>query len=432
MRNEKWRPYMRAVAVGFGVLGLSVLFFFLIFNFTDIQVWLDGIMDILAPFVYGAVIAYLLRPVCNAYEDLLEKVLPRKIKKIANGVAIFLSMLTGAMIIYALVIMIAPQLIDSIEAIWAAIPDKVDQLILWCSTTFGADEEWIATLENGSDQLYAYLGNWFNNTLLPSLENWLGGDNVDVASGITDLLDGVGTIVVGVGNSVIMVVNFLFDLVVGIIVAVYLLASRKRFARQSVMVLHSIFKPRTATLILDEIKLADEMFSGFIDGKLVDSAIIGVLCYLGCLIFRFPNALLVSVIVGVTDFIPVFGPFIGGVPATLLIMIESPIKGLWFVVFVVVLQQLDGNVIGPKILGDRTGLSSFWVLFAIVFFGGLWGFVGMIVGVPLMAVIYDIVKKLIRKGLSRNGQSGLMEAYEADYSPQPPIPDTPEEEDQEN
>ena len=150
---------------------------------------------------------------------------------------------------------------------------------------------------------------------------------------------------------------------------------------------------------------------GRINGKIMDSAIIGVLCYIGCLIFKFPSALLVSVIIGVTNVIPFFGPFIGAIPATLLILIQSPIKALWFVLFVLVLQQLDGNIIGPKILGNTTGLSSFWVLFAILLFGGLWGFVGMIVGVPLFAVIYDVIKKLVIHGLQRNQELTLLNSY---------------------
>ena len=161
----------------------------------------------------------------------------------------------------------------------------------------------------------------------------------------------------------------------------------------------------------EEVKYADRMFGGFINGKIMDSAIIGVLCYIGCLIFKFPSALLVSVIIGVTNVIPFFGPFIGAIPATLLILIQSPIKALWFVLFVLVLQQLDGNIIGPKILGNTTGLSSFWVLFAILLFGGLWGFVGMIVGVPLFAVIYDVIKKLVIHGLQRNQELTLLNSY---------------------
>ena len=150
---------------------------------------------------------------------------------------------------------------------------------------------------------------------------------------------------------------------------------------------------------------------GRINGKIMDSAIIGVLCYIGCSIFKFPSALLVSVIIGVTNVIPFFGPFIGAIPATLLILIQDPIKALWFVLFVLVLQQLDGNIIGPKILGNTTGLSSFWVLFAILLFGGLWGFVGMIIGVPLFAVIYDVIKKLVFHGLNRNDESGMVNLY---------------------
>ena len=184
-----------------------------------------------------------------------------------------------------------------------------------------------------------------------------------------------------------------------------------RFVQQGKLVLHSIVRPRWAQLITEEVKYADKMFGGFINGKIMDSAIIGVLCYIGCLIFKFPSALLVSVIIGVTNVIPFFGPFIGAIPATLLILIQSPIKALWFVLFVLVLQQLDGNIIGPKILGNTTGLSSFWVLFAILLFGGLWGFVGMIVGVPLFAVIYDVIKKLVIHGLQRNQELTLLNSY---------------------
>ena len=136
------------------------------------------------------------------------------------------------------------------------------------------------------------------------------------------------------------------------------------------------------------------------------------LCYIGCLIFKFPNALLVSAIVGVTNVIPFFGPFLGAVPAILLILIESPIKALWFGVFVLGLQQLDGNIIGPKILGDATGVSSFWVLFSILLFGGMWGLVGMIVAVPLFAVLYDIIRRLVFRGLRHKGCDAELEEYQ--------------------
>ena len=231
----------------------------------------------------------------------------------------------------------------------------------------------------------------------------------------TRLLPSMQNIVSGAAIGVLNVVTVAKNLVIGIIVAVYMLASRKRFVQQGKLVLYSIFKPRWAELIKEEAKYADKMFGGFINGKIMDSAIIGVLCYIGCLIFKFPSALLVSVIIGVTNVIPFFGPFIGAVPATLLILIQNPIKALWFVLFVLVLQQLDGNVIGPKILGNTTGLSSFWVLFAILLFGGLWGFVGMIVGVPLFAVIYDIIKKLVIHGLKRNAELDMLQTYHDNF-----------------
>ena len=415
MRKNQWTPYIRAMLAGFGAIGLSVAFFFVIYNIPGIAVWLGKINDILAPFVYGGVIAYLLRPMCNGYADMLEKVLPAKMKKLANSLAVVLSMITGLMIVYALIIMIAPQLVESIETIWHAIPDRLDQFYNWAVSLVGEEEEllqYLNKLNTGSDTLYAEIERWVSETLIPQFESIWGG---------------VSNIVTGVGSGVMKILNFLLDLVIGVIVAVYLLGSRKRFARQSVMIVRSVFKPRVADLLLEEVKFVDEMFAGFIDGKIIDSAIIGVLCYIGCLIFKFPNALLISVIVGVTNVIPFFGPFIGAVPATLLIMLEDPIKGLWFILVVFVLQQLDGNIIGPKILGDRTGLSSFWVLFAIVLFGGLWGLVGMIIGVPLIAVIYDLVKKVVKRGLRRNGYPDMYDTYAAEFNP-PTEPQEAEEE----
>lgn len=420
MKKTQWTPYIRAMLAGFGAIGLSVAFFFVVYNIPAIAGYVGKITDILASFVYGGVIAYLLRPMCNGYADMLEKILPAKLKNAANSVAVILSLITGVMIVYALIIMIAPQLVESITTLWNAIPDRLDQFYNWAVSIVGEEEElmeYLNKFNSSSDTLYAEVEKWVTESVLPQFENIIGG---------------VGSLVTGVGSGVLKVFNFLLDFVVGIIVAVYLLGSRKRFARQGVMVVRSMFKPRTADLILEEIKFVDDMFGSFIDGKIIDSAIIGVLCYIGCLIFKFPNALLVSVIVGVTNVIPFFGPFIGAVPSTLLIMIVDPIKGLWFILFVFVLQQLDGNIIGPKILGDRTGLSSFWVLFAIVLFGGLWGLVGMIIGVPLVAVVYDIIKKLVCRGLRKNGQIGLYEAYNSEFYPPAEIPESTEEESEEN
>lgn len=343
------------------------------------------------PFIYGAVIAYLLKPVCNTIEGFLRRFIPEKMNGLISVLSIALTILFGLLLVYALLMMIIPQLITSVTSLYSTAQRNFAKFVQWANhVEFIENNETIMSLLNSAyDTMTTNLDGWVKNTLIPSMQ--------DIVSGAA----------VGVLN----VVTWAKNLVIGIIVAVYMLASRKRFVQQAKLVFYSVFKPRWAQLIIEEIQYADKMFGGFINGKIMDSAIIGVLCYIGCLIFKFPSALLVSVIIGVTNVIPFFGPFIGAIPATLLILIQNPIKALWFVLFVLVLQQVDGNIIGPKILGNTTGLSSFWVLFAILLFGGLWGFVGMIVGVPLFAVIYDVIKKLVIHGLHRNNELELLQTY---------------------
>lgn len=385
------KPYLYGMLAGFGAISLSIAFFFLIYRFQGFGDAISVLTGILMPFIYGAVIAYLLKPVCNTVENFLRRSFPEKAHKAVDPVAILLTMLFGVLLVYALLMMIIPQLITSVTTLYYTAQRNINRFVAWISTQefFEENHDLLLMIESAYDSISLNLDTWIKTTLVPSMQN----------------------IVSGVGSGVISVVNTLKNLLIGIIVAVYLLASRKRFAQQAKMILYSAVPSPWAQRILDEVKYADRMFGGFINGKILDSAIIGVLCYIVCLIVRFPSALLVSVIIGVTNVIPFFGPFIGAIPATLLILIQDPIKAIWFVLFVFILQQLDGNVIGPKILGNSTGLSSFWVLFAILLFGGLWGFVGMIVGVPLFAVIYDVVKKLVLFGLRRNGQTQMYDAY---------------------
>lgn len=385
------KPYLYGMLAGFGAISLSIAFFFLIYRFQGFGDAISVLTGILMPFIYGAVIAYLLKPVCNTVENFLRRSFPEKAHKAVEPVAILLTMLFGVLLVYALLMMIIPQLITSVTTLYYTAQRNINRFVAWISTQefFEENHDLLLMIESAYDSISLNLDTWIKTTLVPSMQN----------------------IVSGVGSGVISVMNTLKNLLIGIIVAVYLLASRKRFAQQAKMILYSAVPSPWAQRILDEVKYADRMFGGFINGKILDSAIIGVLCYIVCLIVRFPSALLVSVIIGVTNVIPFFGPFIGAIPATLLILIQDPIKAIWFVLFVFILQQLDGNVIGPKILGNSTGLSSFWVLFAILLFGGLWGFVGMIVGVPLFAVIYDVVKKLVLFGLRRNGQTQMYDAY---------------------
>ena len=385
------KPYVYGMLAGFGAISLSIVFFFLIYRFDGFGDAISTLTGILMPFIYGTVIAYLLKPVCNTIEGFLRRFIPEKMSGLINVLSVTFTILFGLLIVYALIMMIVPQLITSVTTLYYTAQANITKFINWAShVEFIENNEQIMNLLNSAyNTLHTNLDTWVKNTLLPSMQSIVSGAAI------------------GVLNVVVVAKN----LVIGIIVAVYVLGSRKRFVQQAKLVLYSIFKPRWAQLITEEALYADRMFGGFINGKIMDSAIIGVLCYVGCLIFRFPSALLVSVIIGVTNVIPFFGPFIGAIPATLLILIQNPIKALWFVLFVLVLQQLDGNIIGPKILGNTTGLSSFWVLFAILLFGGLWGFVGMIIGVPLFAVIYDILKKLVIHGLHRHDELELLQDY---------------------
>ena len=393
MKNPERKPYVLAMLTGFGAISLSVLFFFLLYRLQGVEEALASITDILMPFIYGGVIAYLLRPMCNAYSNWLSQLFKGKRDRLAETLAITGSMITGVLVVYTLIIMIAPQLYRSAANFWDTVPQKTEALVAWATEKFGENEVILRYFDLSYDAIYTALDSWAEGTLVPY---------------VTSLVSGVGT-------SVWKILLFVYNVLIGVFVAIYLLASRKKFARQGVLVIRSAFKPRWADLILEEIAYIDRIFGGFIDGKIVDSAIIGVLCYIGCLIFKFPNPLLVAAIVGITNVIPFFGPFLGAVPATILILMEDPGKAVWFVVFVFGLQQLDGNFIGPAILGDITGVSSFWVLFSIILFGGLWGIVGMVVAVPLFAVLYDLAKRLVRRGLRKNDCIENLWQYNKDY-----------------
>ena len=389
MNSNNKKNYIYWMFAIFGAIALNVALFFLIFRFKEFGGVIGKIMAILKPMIYGAAIAYLLKPVCNTYEHKLNEHLPSKLKKMSKALAITGSMLTMCIIVYLLLIIIIPQVVNSVTSLINTLPDKLNYAASWLEETLKED----TVVANYITENYIMLKDtaieWISNELIPNMQN------------IQNILAGVG---IQIWNSVM----FLKNLLIGLIIAVYLLASRKKFAVQGKMVLYSIVKTKWADKILTELKYADNTFVGFINGKILDSAIIGGICYVCCHIFKFPNAMLVSVIVGVTNIIPFFGPFIGAIPSALLIFIESPLKSLWFLIFIVVLQQVDGNIIGPKILGNSTGLSSFWVLFSILVFGGLWGFVGMVIGVPLFAVIYDIAKKLVFCGLKRNGKEDMI------------------------
>lgn len=393
MKDPKKQRYFYAMMAGFGAISLSVLFFFFLYRLQGIGNVISQLSTILAPFIYGGIIAYLLRPMCNSLEAFFQLRLPKKMRRFANAFAVVFSLLVGVLVVYALITMVVPQLVESIVTLWNALPTKMEQLVNWATETFGKDERVVQFVEKNYRSYFTDIDKWVQANVIPQ----------------------VSSLVTNVGTSVWQVLKFVYNILIGLIVAVYVLHGRKRFGKQARLIVRSMFSDRWANRILEEVEFIDRMFGGFIDGKIIDSAIVGVLCYIGCTVLKIPSALLASVIVGVTNVIPFFGPVIGAVPATLLILIDSPIKALWFLIWVIVLQQLDGNVIGPKILGNRTGLSGFWVMFSIILFGGLWGIVGMIICVPLFAVIYDTVRRLVRRGLRRRNHTELWDEYRAQF-----------------
>lgn len=369
-------------------IALSMIFFFIIYYSQSVNLSIGKVMNAIKPFIYGAVIAYLLIPMCNYIENLIKKliyknktVLEEKTETVIAVVSIFLSLCIAFLVIYALMSLIIPQFVVSLTLI----VDNFD-------TYYDTVTDWLNNFFKDNDLLHDY-AETITVSISSTIEKWLQ----------TELLPNTKSLLTNVSSGVLSAFSIVKNLFIGIIVSIYFLNSRKSFAAQARIFTHAIFKEKTADKIIKEVRFTNKMFMGFISGRILDSTIIGCLCFIGFSILDIPYPLLISVIVGVTNIIPFFGPFIGGIPSAFIILMASPVKCLWFVIFIIILQQIDGNIIGPKILGDKTNLNSFWVLFAIMLFSGLFGFMGMIIGVPVFAVIYHLAQELIMLGLKRTG-----------------------------
>lgn len=400
MKNKENRKYLYQVLVLFSVVALGILLFFALWYLDEIKAAIGELIDILMPFIYGAVIAYILKPLCNFFERKFTQLFTRNGKnpqswarKLVGPLSVTLSLVIGIAVVVALLILIIPRLIASLSGLGAQIEVGLGQFATWIGTILGEDNEITLYIEDFTENFSERLTTWIQDSLLTDLE--------DVMDSVTATLTNI--------------LGFFYNVLIGLIVSVYMLASRKKFAAQGKLLLYTIFKKKWADAIFEEIKFADRMFTGFISGRIFDSVIIGIICFVFNKIAGMPYALLIAVIVGVTNVIPFFGPFIGAIPSAILILMVSPVKCLIFIIFIIILQQFDGDVLGPKIVGNATGLPSFWVLFAVLVFGGLFGFVGMIVGVPLFAVIYDIVKKLMKRGLRSRGREDMIDEYRQNF-----------------
>lgn len=379
-----------------------LLVFFLIFNASGIGAAISKFFNVIMGILFGVVIAYVLTPVVNAFEERL--MIPhyqkkgidvldsrnRKQWKRMRFLSITVAVALLIVIIVGLIVIVLPQLFRSVMNVIINIPDYIDNTSNFISK-FLEDHGWLQKNVQGLfDSIMQQVEDFINNSVLPNMNS----------------------IVETVADSVVKVVTYILNFLIGIVAAIYMLFSKEKFCAQAKKITYALFKENVANHVISECRFIHYTFTGFLTGKIVDSIIIGILCFIGTSIIGTPYPGLVSVLVGVTNVIPIVGPYIGGIVGFLFILIIEPIQALYFGIFVVVLQQFDGNILGPKILGSSTGLPSFWVLFSIILFGGYFGIVGMIIGVPMFAVLYSAIRRLTNRKLKKRGMPQDTDVYQ--------------------
>ncbi|MCC8060506.1 MAG: AI-2E family transporter [Clostridiales bacterium] len=399
MKRDQYHNHISWGLTVFAVFAATVMLIFAIIRFDELKGLFGQIASILAPITYGAVMAYLLTPVYNQTRAVClrwsEKLFrdPSHRGKLGAVVATIVSVVLLFAVLAGLISMMIPQLIKSVVGIVETLPSNFARLQLWLEQLLADNPDLEPIILKYYDEAWSSFQSWLTNDVIPNITR-------------------VYTIITSVSTSVFSALNVLKNFLIGIIVMVYLLNMKEKLMTQAKMILYGVCSVRVANKILEEARFAHHVFGGFIIGKLIDSLIIGIICFVLMGFMNMPYVLLISVVIGVTNVIPFFGPFIGAIPSALLILLEDPSKFIWFVGFILLLQQFDGNILGPKILGDSTGVSSFWVLFSILVFGGMFGFVGMIIAVPTFAVIYKLVTELVTWLLHRRKLSADIARYQ--------------------
>ena len=412
MKKHHIEPYIGIGVAAFCVVAAAILFYFTLSWSDRILGFLGTMARILRPIFIGMVIAFLLLPVQRGIYSFLVDVTGHDERLhfgtgILRLVSIVSSIVLAFFIIYLLLAMVIPQLYFSIVGLVNAFPDYIRTAQTWLQDFFKNNPDIQGVVMSAYNSAAQSFQTWLNSDILPNLQsitdsiNWIR----------TSILPNLTGVVSNVSAAVISVLLLLKDILIAIIVSIYLLARKDIFAAQSKKIVYSVFPTRVADLLVEETRNAYRILSGFINGKIVDSLIIGIITLFCCNILKFPYPALVATVIGVTNIIPFFGPFIGAVPCALLILLTNPIQCVYFVIFIFILQQIDGNIIGPKILGDSTGLASFWVLFSILLFGGLFGFAGMVLGVPVFAMIYSVIRRLVNRGLRLHGLPETTSTY---------------------
>lgn len=369
------------------------------------------IIEILMPIIVGIVIAYLLNPVMSFFErKCFRKMFKKKPRpKLVRALSITTTLLITLLVISAIIAVILPELLRSVVMLGSNL-----------KTYYVNVTKWVTDFTNNNDQLDEIVKQALSeiSKYIDRIIDWIQGS---VPSMLSKLTSGILGVITGIKNFVL-----------GIIVSVYLLFSKESFLAQGKKVMFAIFPNSFCIRLLRQYQKAHKVFTRSITGVLLDALIVGMICFIGTSILQIPYSILISVLIAVTNIIPFFGPFIGAVPSAFLVFMVDPIKTIWFLIFIIVLQQLDGNILVPRIQGDSTGLPAFWVLFALFLGGGLFGVFGMLVAVPVFAVIYMLVRAIIEKILAKKNMpvetleySGPMDKYDVPKSPKGKLPDEP-------
>lgn len=371
------------------VATIGVIIFQTIDNLPYIYNLVGKFIGIISPFLLGLAFAYILFPVLKFFE---EKVLPpitrRKLsRRTYRGIGIFLTIVLSIAVIAVLFSFIIPELFKNVNSIISQITayaPKIENAVSDFLRRFNMEGSLASIIAAVTTAIQEFFSQTF-----------------------TFISKSLGSVI----NATINITAAIIDVFIGIFIAIYLWASKEKFIAQTKKLCYAYLPSKFVDKSISLCREANMIFGSFISGKIIDSAIIGVLCYIGMLILGIPYALLISVIVGVTNVIPYFGPFIGAIPSILLLLMVDPVEAIWFTLFIFILQQIDGNIIGPKILGESTGLSAIWVIFAVTVFGGIFGFVGMLIGVPLFAMIYTLVSRSANNRLKDKNLSTDTFAY---------------------
>ena len=384
----------------FLVIVAGIVCYFAFLRIDDIARLAKEIGTILQPIIMGLAFAYLLNPMVTMIERKLNPILEckmknkRKVHSLSRNIGVLVSLLVTLAVVVLLLNMIIPELYASIRDMIISLPEQINDAIAYMQRHAINDSAISGTLQTVLENAAS------------SLETWLK----------TDLIRQVNQMMSSLTNGVISFFETLFNIAVGLIVSVYVLTTKEKFIGQCKKITYALFRKERANMILQITRKSNEIFGGFVIGKIIDSIIIGIICFIVLSILKMPYTLLVSVVVGVTNVIPFFGPFIGAIPSIILILLAEPIKGLYFMIFILLLQQFDGNILGPKILGNSTGLSAFWVVFSILLGGGLFGFIGMVMGVPTFAVLYYLVNMFVEQKLRKKKLPMASDVFEkVDY-----------------